>query len=474
MTVRDPLAERARATPARVAFVEGASGRKVSWREIQARAERWCAGEVPVGAGPDPSVAVGADRGPAGGVPALPAAVLADPDPLGAATTFLAALAAGVTVVPVDPDATVPPRLPDVSPGAAVVLSSSGSTGRQKSVALTEAQLLHTARAVVAHHRIGPDDRGYCPLPLFHVNALVVGVLTTLVAGSRLVVDRRFSRRTFWATVAAHDVTWVNAVPAILTVLAAEPPPDRAVADRVRFVRSASAPLAAAVRRRFEARCGIGVLETYGMTEAASQITANPLAPAGRRPGSVGRPVGIELRIVDADRRTLPAERVGEVEIRGPGVTPAGSDGWLSTADLGRLDGDGFLYLVGRVDDVINRGGEKVYPRRVEEVLLGDPRVAAAAVVARPHPVLGQEPVAVVLLAAPPAGAGGRSEAAAPDHAAPDHTSVTADLEDRCRSALSRFERPASITVVAALPAGPTGKVRRAELRRALVQRSPS
>jgi acyl-CoA synthetase (AMP-forming)/AMP-acid ligase II len=207
------------------------------------------------------------------------------------------------------------------------------------------------------------------------------------------------------------------------------------------------------------------------MTEAASQICANPLDPAERRAGSVGRPVAIGLRIVEAgsvdpDRNPLPHGHVGEVEIRGPSVISTsfdgtgGPDGWLPTSDLGRIDADGFLYLVGRADDVINRGGEKVYPADVERVLLADPRVTAAAVVARPHPVTGQEPIAVVIAEAGPA----------------DRDDLAADLLRRCEASLSRFMVPAQITVADTLPAGPTGKVRRAELRAAVLhmQRSSS
>jgi acyl-CoA synthetase (AMP-forming)/AMP-acid ligase II len=198
------------------------------------------------------------------------------------------------------------------------------------------------------------------------------------------------------------------------------------------------------------------------MTEAGSQITANPLAPGDRRPGSVGRPVGVELRIVDRDGSPQPAGFVGEVEIRGPGVATTAPGRWLATADLGFLDADGFLYLVGRADDVINRGGEKVYPTDVEQVLLADPRVSAAAVVARSHPISGQEPVAFVV-AGPAAGAG-----------TIDAAGLVADLARRCETMLSRFKVPAQITVADALPAGPTGKVRRGDVRRALAQRSSS
>jgi acyl-CoA synthetase (AMP-forming)/AMP-acid ligase II len=352
---------------------------------------------------------------------------------------------------------------------AALAMTSSGTTGAPKIVPLTEDQLLHAARAVVAHHRLGADDRGYSPLPLFHINGIVVGVLSTLVSGSSLVVDGRFSRQWFWDRAARHRATWVNLVPAIVALLADAPPPPPDVASRIRFARSASAPLATATQLRFEQQCGIPVLETYGMTEAASQIAANPLPADEHRRGSVGRPVGVELRILGDDGQRLGPDTVGRVEIRGDSVVssywspssggvlherPATNRcGWLATGDLGRVDGDGFLYLVGRDDDVINRGGEKIYPREIEEVLLADRRVRAAAVIGRAHPIVGEEPVAFVVAAS------GWEDSA-----------LAGELSARCCANLSAFKRPAEITVAASLPAGPTGKVRRGELRRLVAE----
>jgi oxalate---CoA ligase len=237
------------------------------------------------------------------------------------------------------------------------------------------------------------------------------------------------------------------------------------VADRIRFARSASAPLAPSTLGRFEGRTGISVLETYGMTEAASQIAANPIDPRHHRPGSVGLGVGTEIRIVDEDGGPVRPDTVGAVEIRGDHVTdrywaatgdglverPArGAAGWLPTGDIGRFDGDGFLYLVGRSDDVINRGGEKLYPAEVEAVLLDDARVRAAVVVGRPHPVVGEEPVAFVLADVAPA----------------ERPRLVIQLHRRCARALSAFKRPVEISVAETLPAGPTGKVRRADVRR--------
>jgi oxalate---CoA ligase len=351
------------------------------------------------------------------------------------------------------------------------VLSSSGTTGTPKVIPVYQGRLLHTARAVAAHHRLSPDDRGFNPLPLFHINAEVVGLLATLVAGSSLVLDDRFHRTGFWALMEHHHVTWINAVPAIVSHLA-NPDPEETVPARIRFIRSASAPLPAATLSRFEANTTIPVLETYGMTEAGSQIAANPLEGT-RKPGSVGLPVGIELRITAEDRGPVEAAvgasaseptPPGHVEIRGPSVITAyggnghrdrfTDDGWLRTGDLGTLDADGYLYLVGRTDDVINRGGEKVYPRDIEEAILVDPDLMAAVVVAQDDAVLGQVPVAFLVL---------QDSVDASDADTVEH--VTRRVGKHLDATLVRSQRPVALHVVSQLPAGATGKVQRRALR---------
>ncbi|TAM88936.1 MAG: O-succinylbenzoate--CoA ligase [Jatrophihabitans sp.] len=465
-------------------FVEDARGdRRITYAQLRAAVDVWAglwdARRVPSGA-----------------------AVLVDvDDPLAFTAVHLAVIASGRCAVPVDPDAPagelartirntgtvlavtdrrVRTGLPTVrvdvaaalplgagpaGPGmpvrvpshrGAVRLSTSGSTGDPKCVELDEGRLLHVAAAVAAHHRLGERDRGYNPLPLFHINAEVVALLATLVSGGTLVLDRRFHRSGFWELLAGREVTWVNAVPAILTILAdgAEPP----TLGPLRFVRSASAPLPPEVRRRVQSMLAVPVVESYGMTEAASQITATPLdgpTPAG----SAGRPVGVALQVRRPDGTPAAGGEVGRVWIRGDGVIRgyvAGraadrfdADGWLDTGDLGRLDGDGFFFHAGRADDVINRGGEMVYPREVEEALLGHPQVQEAVVVGRPHHVLGSVPVAYVLAARR-----GRDR-------------LVPELELLCERELSRFKRPAQFHVVDDLPRAPTGKIRRHELARA-------
>jgi acyl-CoA synthetase (AMP-forming)/AMP-acid ligase II len=348
-----------------------------------------------------------------------------------------------------------------------IFLCTSGTTGTPKGILLREDQLTHVAAAVAAHHRLTPADRGYCCLPLFHINAEVVGLLGTLAAGACLVVDRKFSRRGFWELIETRQITWINAVPAIITILAMDPP--AATPERVRFIRSASAPLAPSALRRFEDSFGIPVVETYGMTEAASMITANPL-DGPRKAGSAGRPAGTEVRVVSRDEdllRPCPPGTIGRVQIRGPGVIteyaaggPAGAidaDGWLETGDLGHLDQDGYLFLAGRSDDVINRGGEKIYPREIEEFLLTQPGVRSAVVVAASDEVLGQRPVAYVVPAT-----SATSAVPATDPGGPDLADA---LRAACSTALPRPKRPTEFCLVPELPLGATGKVSRRRLR---------
>lgn len=423
-------------------------------------------------------------------------------DPLTTAVALLGIAAAGRTAVPVDPRApaadvarsrrvssaaaavtdddaagegwhvvpVVDPAAPGASaddftprPGGGIALATSGSTGAPKLVLLGEQQLVHVATMVATHNALTPADRGYNPLPLFHINAEVVALLASLVGGSTLVLDARFRRTGFFDLLRERRITWVNGVPAIWSILAGEPVPEPL--PDLRFVRSASAPLPHAVRTWIAGALGVPVVESYGMTEAASQITATPLDGSAPE-GSVGRGVGTEVQVRVEGRSAAPGES-GRVWIRGPGVVtgyadtpdaPAArladrfdADGWLDTGDVGRLDPDGFLTLDGRADDVINRGGELVHPREVEEVLHQDRRIRDAVVVGRPDPVLGQVPVAYLEL---------RPEAAV------EADDVVAGAAKRAVESLSAFKRPVDYHVVDTLPRTSTGKIKRREVGR--------
>ncbi|WP_433803171.1 class I adenylate-forming enzyme family protein [Actinomycetospora sp. CA-084318] len=467
-----------RGTRHRPVFLAARGGARLTHGDLRTAAALWCDALDGAGVAPGARIAV------------------AVADPLTFTAVHLAVLAAGRVSVPLDPGAPDPERArairrtrpalmvtdhtpddaggppsvvvdaaghPGVVPapgphpsgttGAATLLATSGSTGEPKGVLLTADRLRHVARSVADHLALGPADRGFTPLPLFHVNAQVVGLLATLTAGASLVLDDRFHRTDFWERAREHDVTWINAVPAVLSVLGRDTATP-VLPPRLRLVRSASAPLPAAVRAAVERRTGVRVVESYGMTEAASQITAAPL-DGTCPPGSAGRPAGAEVSVRDAAGHALgPGER-GRVWIRGAGVITGYQDGraaerfvagWLDTGDVGHLDDAGFLFLAGRDDDVINRGGELLHPREIEEVLLADPRVAEAVVVGRPDEILGAVPVACV-----------RTTGAV--------DGLADALRARCRAELTRWKCPVDVRVLADLPRGTTGKVRRAAVR---------
>lgn len=354
----------------------------------------------------------------------------------------------------------------DLRRGGGVVLASSGTTGAPKVMSLEVGQLVFVANAVARHNALAPDDRGLNTLPLWHINAEVVGLLATLIAGASLVLDDRFHRKGFWALAERMAVTWVNAVPAIIARLAVLDD-DETIPARVRFVRSASAPLSETVLNRFEQVTGLAVIESYGMTEAGSQICANPLE-GPRKPGSVGQPVGVHVRVSPSEGALAGVGTVGEVEIHGPSVIARydasgyedrfTDDGWLKTKDLGYFDDDGFLFLVGRIDDVINRGGEKIFPREIEDIVLSIDSVASAAVVGVDDEVYGQVPVLFVQLT---------SDALATS--VDDAQIGIKTIRDVLVASVARTRRPSHINVVEEMPTHATGKIRRKDLEAGLV-----
>ncbi|HXH20687.1 MAG TPA: acyl--CoA ligase [Dehalococcoidia bacterium] len=337
----------------------------------------------------------------------------------------------------------------------ALVLHTSGTTSRPKLVPLTQRNLAASAANILRSLELTPEDRCLNVMPLFHIHGLMAGLLAPLAAGGSVVCSPGFDAFRFLGWLEAHQPTWYTAVPTMhqLVLARAERDPRAARKARLRFLRSSSAPMPPVVMQRLEVAFDAPLIEAYGMTEAAHQMATNPLPPGVRKPGSVGRGAGVEVAIMDDAGSTLGEGQRGEVVVRGANVMPgyegdpqanaaAFVDGWLRTGDEGFLDGDGYLHLTGRLKELINRGGEKVSPREVDEVLLLHPAVAQAVAFALPHERLGEEVAAAVVLA--------------------DGASVgERELREHAASHLADFKVPRKIVIVPEIPKGPTGKLQR-------------
>ncbi|MDP2139739.1 MAG: AMP-binding protein [Gammaproteobacteria bacterium] len=340
----------------------------------------------------------------------------------------------------------------------ALVLQTSGTTSQPKVVPLTQRNLAASARNLIASLELTSADRVLHFLPMFHIGGIVDVLGAPLMAGGTVFCAPSFSAPDFYRDLVTFKPTWTQGVPVMLEeMLSAAADNKAAVAGHcLRLVRSVSAPLPAARMQAFEAAFSVPVIEIYGMTEAAGVITSNPLPPCARKPGSVGVPAGPQVKIVDTEGVEAAAGAIGEVLVAGDNVIAAYEDapednlrvfcdGWLRTGDLGRFDADHYLYLTGRVKDMINRGGEKVTPQEVDEILLQHPQIADAATFAVPHPTLGEDVAALVVLK--------------------EGAQLSAqDLSASLRSQLAFFKVPRTIHFAEKVPRGANGKLQRARL----------
>ena len=335
----------------------------------------------------------------------------------------------------------------------ALVLHTSGTTSRPKMVPLSHRNLCASAENIRQALALTPSDRCLNIMPLFHIHGLVAAVLSSLSAGASVVATPGFDAPRFFDWVSAFEPTWYTAVPTMhRAILARATQTGQPIGrGRLRFIRSCSSALPPTLMAELEARFGVPVVEAYGMTEAAHQMACNPLPPGIRKPGSVGVAAGTETAIMEVGGARLLAQGdVGEIVVRGPNVMhgyanqvadQAFTDGWFRTSDQGRLDADGYLFIEGRIKEIINRGGEKISPREVEEVLLQHPAVAQAVVFALPDKTLGQDVGAAVVL-----------------H---DPCVTEKQLRQAVAARLAHFKVPRRIIVLDALPLGPTGKPQR-------------
>jgi amino acid adenylation domain-containing protein len=337
----------------------------------------------------------------------------------------------------------------------ALILHTSGTTSRPKMVPLTQTSICASGRHICHTLELGDKDRCLNIMPLFHIHGLMAAVLATIVAGGSLVCSPGLQTEAFFDWMDEFKPSWYTAVPTMHQAIlnAASQRQDTIQRNQLRFVRSSSASLAPVVMAELERVFRAPVIEAYGMTEAAHQMASNPLPPAARKPGSVGLPAGPQVAILDQAGNFLPPGTPGEIVIRGENVmsgylnNPGGNqtaftNGWFRTGDQGRLDDEGYLYITGRLKEIINRGGEKVTPREVDEMLLQHPAVAQAVTFAMPHASLGEDVACAVVL-----------------H--PGASASEKELRQYSAQRLVDFKVPRRIVFVEKIPTGPTGKLQR-------------
>ena len=332
----------------------------------------------------------------------------------------------------------------------ALVLHTSGTTARPKIVPLTHANLTASARNVATTLSLSAADRCFNVMPLFHIHGLVAALLASLGTGGSIVCTSGFEGFVFFEQLKSSRASWYTAVPTIHQLVAERAPRAGGILRDagLRFVRSSSAALPTTVMEAIERESGAPIIEAYGMTEAAHQMCSNRLPPGIRKPTSVGPGSGVEVTVLDRGPGGS-----GEIAVRGPSVfagyednpeanAASFTDGWFRTGDEGYIDEDGYVFLTGRLKELINRGGEKVAPAEVEDVLLRHPAIAQAVVFALPHPRLGEEVGAAVVVT-------------------PGAIVSEKDVRTHVAQALADFKVPRKVVFLNALPKGLTGKLQR-------------
>ena len=348
------------------------------------------------------------------------------------------------------------------SSAIALLIYTSGTTGVPKGVMLDHANLDAMTAMGAAALELDATDRSLLILPLFHVNGIVVSVLTPLLVGASVVIADRFNPTTFFDTIENWQPTFFSGVPTIYSMLTALPEEVQPNTSSIRFAVCGAAPASADLLTRFESRFGFPLVEAYGLSEGTCGSTINPVSGV-RKPGTVGLPLpGQEIRIVDSAGNAVPQGESGEVVVRGPNVMrgylgrPDDTaavlvDGWLRTGDTGQMDSDGYLRIVGRCKEMIIRGGENIYPKEIEDVLATDSTVLEAAVIGVPDQTWGEVVVAFV-------------------QPRPGAVVDSKNLRDRCAIELSRYKRPQAIHVLEVIPKNAVGKIDKNALRARALQ----
>ena len=337
----------------------------------------------------------------------------------------------------------------------ALVLHTSGTTSRPKIVPLTQRNVCASAQHIAKSTAFSASDRGLNVMPLFHIHGLIAGILAPLSQGGEVHCTSGFNALKFFSQMEEVKPTWYTAVPTMHQAILSRAANNRDVITKVplRFIRSSSSSLPPQVLAELEATFHAPVIEAYGMTEAAHQMACNPLPPGKRKPGTVGLAAGPEVAIMDNDGQLLPTGSTGEIVIRGPNVTPgyenndkanaeAFTHGWFRTGDQGVMDSEGYISITGRLKEIINRGGEKISPREIDEILMDHAAVAQVVCFGIPHEKLGEEVGAAVVLRE-------------------GQTATEKELRDYVASRVADFKVPRKILLLEEIPKGATGKLQR-------------
>jgi acyl-CoA synthetase (AMP-forming)/AMP-acid ligase II/aryl carrier-like protein len=338
----------------------------------------------------------------------------------------------------------------------ALILHTSGTTSRAKLVPLSHDNLLASASSIAASLQLTEADSCLNVMPLFHIHGLVGALLSSVSVGAGVICTSGFDSEQFFFWLETLDPTWYTAVPTMhhAVVSRARSNPELIKGHSLRFIRSSSSAMPLRVIQELEERFQVPVIEAYGMTEAAHQMTSNPLPPGQRKLGSVGMAAGPQVSIMDEHGNLLSPGRVGEIVIRGANVTSgylnsaqsnneSFESDWFRTGDQGYIDGDGYLFITGRLKEIINRGGEKIAPREVEDVILRHRAVAQAIAFAVPHETLGEDVAVAVVL---------REKAAVTER----------EVQQFVAAHLAQFKIPRSVVFVDEIPKSATGKPQRA------------
>lgn len=480
-TVRDWLDARAKGDGVAIVFPE--TDEVLGWRALRDEARTMAQGLVGLNIQPGESVAIVHPNGREGvvalyavlygGFRATMINLAAGPDAISYALDHCGARYAFVHHSQLDTiGAIAPQRMSIVSPEMlslrleipsfdatrhALLMYTSGTTGQPKGVVHTHASLLAGGWTTAIAHDLSPADRGLCVLPIYHINGLCVTVMGALVSGGSLAMTARFSVSRFWQQAEKAKVTWFSVVPTIIShLLHGDSAPSQVTCARLRFGRSASSALAVETQSAFQDRFQVPIIETMGLTETAAQILSNPLPPGVRKIGSPGIAHGNEVCILTPQLERAAAMQQGEIAVKGPNVmreylnnpdatADAFAGEWLRTGDLGHIDSDGYVYVTGRLKELIIKGGENIAPREIDEVLYSEPDVIEAAAFARPCKSYGETVEAAVSVK-------------------PGSALSEKDLIALCQRRLGSFKAPENIHFLDELPKGPSGKIQRLKL----------